>query len=188
MMMNNGQIINVQAYKHNGLLYRQWNGVKVLEVSPYMFVLFMYKTKVMEKSGQKWIVREPILWWFPKDSFFNTTGLIRASGTYFYTNIASPPIFEDGTLKFIDYDLDVKAYPRQKIKLVDKNEYEINKNKYNYPLCYQKKIEETIDEVFNKIKCSDGFFREDVVETYLHELIDAKLLPKKFAKNNIEKL
>ena len=47
------QIINVQAYKHDGTLYRQWNGVKVLEVSSFNVVLFMFKTKVAELSGQK---------------------------------------------------------------------------------------------------------------------------------------
>ena len=88
-----GQIINIQAYKHNGKLYRQWNGARVIEVSPEQVVLFMYKTKVKESKKQKWTIREPMLWWFPLDELFNTTAIIRKSGTYFYTNIASPPIF-----------------------------------------------------------------------------------------------
>lgn len=180
MRLMNGQIINVQAYKHNGKLYRQWNGVKVIEASPDRWVLFMYKSKVTEVSGQKWIVREPIIWWMPRDSFSNTTGLIRPSGTYFYTNLASPPIFEEGAIKFIDYDLDIKSYPDSPIKIVDVNEYERHKVKYNYPQKLQDIISKTTKKIVKQIEIKDEFFDEDVIDKYLEELEDSKLISKKF--------
>lgn len=180
--IQNGQIINVQGYKHDGTLYRQWNGVKVIEVSPHTLVLFLYKTKVKERGNQRWVVREPMIWWFPVDGFFNTTGLIRASGTHFYTNLASPPIFEDNTLKFIDYDLDVKAYPEVPVKVVDKREYEEHKVKYNYPESLIKKIDETVGDVLKMIKHNESYFDEDVVGTYLQSLIDNGMLAKKFER------
>ena len=181
MELINGQIINVQAYKHDGTLYRQWNGVKVIETSPECWVLFMYKTKVSEKSGQRWMVREPIIWWMPRESFSNTTGLIRPSGTFFYTNLASPPIFEDNTIKYIDYDLDIKAYPDAPIKVVDKNEYEKHKVMYNYPLDLQKIIEKTTDRIIKQIELNEEFFDEDVIDRYLEELAEEKLISKKFS-------
>ena len=182
MNIVNGQILNVQAYKHDGTLYRQWNGVKVIEASPERWVLFMFKTKVSEKSGQRWVVREPIIWWMDRESFSNTTGLIRPSGTYFYTNLASPPIYEDGVIKFIDYDLDIKAYPDSPIKIVDKGEYEAHKKQYAYPTKLQKIIEDTTEKIVKRIKIKDGFFDEDVIDRYLEDLLDAKLISKKFAK------
>lgn len=182
MNLINGQIVNVQAYKHNGTLYRQWNGVKVIEVSPSRWVLFMYKTKVSEKLGQRWIVREPIIWWMDKESFSNTTGLIRPSGTYFYTNLASPPIYEDQTIKFIDYDLDIKAYPDSPIKVVDKGEYEKHKVEYNYSKKLQTIIEKTTELIIKRIKLKEEFFDEDVIDRYLEELADEKLISKKFSK------
>ncbi|NQZ65619.1 MAG: DUF402 domain-containing protein [Mycoplasmatales bacterium] len=182
MKLINGSIINVQAYKHDGTLYRQWNGVKVLENSPEMITLFMYKTKVAEKWGQKWVVREPILWWFPKQEFYNTTGLIRPSGTYFYTNLASTPIFEDSTLKFIDYDLDIKAYPDSPIKVVDRKEYERNSKKFKYPKKLNNILKKTIYSTIKKIKIGEDFFDKDVVDRYLEDLVEAKLISKKIAK------
>ncbi len=182
MELINGQIINVQAYKHDGTLYRQWNGVKVLEISPEMITLFMYKTKVAEKSGQKWVVREPIIWWFPKYSFSNTTGLVRPSGTYFYTNLASPPLFEDQTIKFIDYDLDIKAYPDSPVKIVDKLEYERHTKLYNYPKKLDKIIRRNVKNTIKKIKLKEDFFDDDVVDRYIEDLIEAKLISKKIAK------
>lgn len=178
----NGQMVNVQAYKHDGTLYRQWNGVKVIEASPDRWVLFMYKTKVTELSGQRWIVREPIIWWMPRDSFSNTTGLIRPSGTHFYTNLASTPIFEEGAIKFIDYDLDVKAYPDSPIKVVDWNEYEKHKKEYNYPQKLQEIINRTVKRIIKKIQLKEEFFDEDLIDKYLEELADEKLISKKFSK------
>ena len=180
--IQNGQIINVQAYKHDGTLYRQWNGLKVIEISPLSLVLFMYKTKVKEKAGQRWVVREPVIWWFPTDSFYNTTGLIRQSGTHFYTNLASPPFFEDNTLKFIDYDLDIKAYPGTNVKVVDQREFEEHKVKYNYPQELIDKVNRTTSKVLKMIELHEAYFDEDVVETYLQNLIDNKMLAKKFDK------
>ena len=174
------QIINVQAYKHDGTLYRQWNGVKVLEVSSFNVVLFMFKTKVAELSGQKWIIREPIIWYMPLDRWFNTTCLIRNVGTYFYTNISSPPVFEDKTIKFIDYDLDIKSYPMKKTRTVDVKEYEHNSRKYKYSSKLKKIIENTVHEVKEIINKKDEFFNNEVIMSYLEDLIDLRLLPKKY--------
>lgn len=176
------QVVNVQAYKANGTLYRQWNGCKVLEASRDLIVLLMYKTKVAELNGQRWSVREPIIWYMPKDAFYNTTGLIRKSGTYFYTNIASPPFYEEGTIKFIDYDLDIKAYPGQKTKVVDKNEFEANRIKMGYSPKLVKILEETVDTVSRLIAYQEGFFDEDVIDTYIKELVNNKDLAKKLLK------
>lgn len=175
-----GKIVNVQAYKADGTLYRQWNGVKVLEVSPEQIVLFMFKTKVSEKMGQRWIVREPILWWMPRDKWFNTTGLIRKSGTHYYTNIASIPFYEDETIKFIDYDLDVKAYPDQKTKVVDRNEFIHHTAKYGYSDKLVRILEQTTKEVVRLINLEEGFFDRDVIDTYIKELIEKKDLSRKF--------
>lgn len=176
------QITNVQAYKQDGTLYRQWNGVKVIEVTPEYLVLFMYKTKVLEDNGQRWVIREPVLWYMPREQFFNTTGIIRKSGTYFYTNLASPPFFEDDTIKYIDYDLDIKAYPEQKVKLVDKNEYEDHKDKYNYSKELVEIIDRTVKRVMKLISFGEECFDEDVVDTYIKELVENKDLPKKMLK------
>ena len=174
-------IVNVQAYKHDGTLYRQWNGVKVIEISPISIVLLMYKTKVAEFGEQKWVIREPMLWFIPLDNrFFNTTALIRKSGIYYYTNIASPPIFEEGAIKYIDYDIDIKFYPNQKLKLVDVLEYEFHKKKFKYQKSLVEKIDKTTKDVFKMIKYRDEYFDFDVVDSYLRDLVDSKDLAKKF--------
>lgn len=181
----NGQMINVQAYKQDGTLYRQWNGVKVIEVSPEVIVTFMYKTKVVEKSGQHWIVREPIIWFFPIDDWYNTTALIRKGGIYFYTNLASKPLFEDNTMKFIDYDLDIKSYPGLTTKLVDKTEYENHKDKYSYSKRLIRIIDQTALHIMTLINNEDGFFSTDVINQYVRELVATKQISIKIGNDLI---
>ncbi len=171
-----GEIVDVQAFKHDGTLYRQWNGLKVIEASPFTTVLFAFKTKVAEDNGQRWIIREPMLWFFSQDDFFNTNVLLRESGSYFYTNLSSPFFFEDGTIKYIDYDLDVKMYPNKKTRVVDKEEYERHKIKMNYPQELIDKIDKTIKDVLVNIKHREGIFNYDVINTYVQQLKDQKML------------
>ena len=44
-------------------------------------------------------------------------------GICYYVNIASPTLYDDGFLKYIDYDLDVKLYPDGVERTLDENEY-----------------------------------------------------------------
>jgi hypothetical protein len=53
MKLKKGTIVNIQAYKHDGTLYRQYNGVKVIKCDLNECILFMYKTKVIENNKQK---------------------------------------------------------------------------------------------------------------------------------------
>lgn len=176
------QIINVQAYKHDGQLYRQWNGAKVVSLSNEEIILFLFKTKVKELKGQKWVVREPMLWWIPFEHFFNTTLLIREDGFYYYTNIASPPIFEDNTLKFIDYDLDIKIYPQIKTKLVDRKEFADNSKKLAYSDKLLKIIDQTIEDVFYLSNNNQAFFNKKTIDKLLKFLIENKYLTAKLYK------
>ena len=185
--LTNRSVINVQAYKHNGTLYRQWNGVQVIEINPSVVTLISFKTKVSEKKGQKWIVREPIIWWIDFKDFHNVTAIIRKSGLHYYINIASPPIFEDNTIKFIDYDLDIKKHPEKKLRVLDRNEYDVNKKKFKYPNKLQDIVEESLENVKKQINDGEGVFDDEFAYSYVQELIANKIISPKFALDEVIK-
>ena len=190
MNLKKGLIIDVQAYKHNGVLYRQWNGVKVIKSSLDEIILYMFKTKVKDKTKKNWSVREPIIWKFWKNEFYNSTSLLRDTGPHYYINLASPPIFENNTLKFIDYDLDIKKYPKSKIKIVDQKEFDKNKIILNYPNNLILKIKKTTEKLFEKLRKKEGFFDKNKIKNFYKEIIEEKLLSKKYWKktNFIKKI
>ena len=182
MNLKKGLIINVQAYKHNGTLYKQWNGVKVIKCSPNELVLYMFKTKVKEKNQKTWSIKEPVIWKFWRNEFYNSTSLLRDNGPYYYVNLASPPVFENNTLKFIDYDLDIKKYPQTKIKIVDQKEFDKNKVNLNYPKNLIQKIIITTEIIFQKLKNKEGFFDKEKIKYFYKKVLEEKLLSKKYWK------
>ncbi|WAM02954.1 DUF402 domain-containing protein [Mycoplasmopsis cynos] len=61
-------------------------------------------------------------------------------GKSYYINLSSYPIFEDRTIKFIDYDLDLKSYPTKELQIVDKEEFNENSRYYGYSKLTKTKI------------------------------------------------
>ena len=46
--------------------------------------------------------------------------------------MATPCVVDEGVIKYIDYDLDLVKTVKNEIKVLDEDEYKINKEKYQY--------------------------------------------------------
>ncbi|MCU4706376.1 DUF402 domain-containing protein [Mycoplasma sp. CSL7503-lung] len=174
-----GQMVNIQAYKHNGKLYRQWSNAKIIFHNKRHIVLSLKGTRVVEtsKNYKGWKYKEDAIWFFPKDSLYNTIVLIkRKLGYSYYTNLASRPIFEDNTIKFIDYDLDIKSYPNRDLQIVDKEEFKENSKLYNYPEQLKKDIYNELTEVITLYNKDEYFFNEGIIAYYLELMLKDKLI------------
>ena len=79
-----------------------------------------------------WKTKEPAIMYFFKDKWFNVIAQLKKDGIYYYCNIASPFIIEEGTIKYIDYDLDLRIFPSGDYKVLDKGEYKYHKRIMNY--------------------------------------------------------
>lgn len=130
------RIINIQAYKYNGFLYRQWTNGRVIS-NTFSHIVVSLKGSIVKKYGVKpWRLVEPTIFVFPKKSMHNLI-ITHKPGSHFqyryYINLASDFIFEDNTIKFIDFDLDIKIYNKKTFEIVDRHEFHENKIKMNYP-------------------------------------------------------
>ena len=81
--------------------------------------------------------------------------------------MASPIIIEDNTIKYIDYDLDVKVFTGGAFKVVDKNEYNYHKNKYKYPKEIDYIIKEQLNDLINEIRKKNKYFNNDEIENWV---------------------
>ena len=136
-----GDILKIQCYKHNGQIYRNWDETVVLEVNDSFIVCANNAVRVTEIDGRKWTTKEPAILFFYKNKWFNIISQFKKNGIYYYCNIATPYIIEDKTIKYIDYDLDLRVFPDKTFRVLDRGEYEYHKNKMNYS--------EEIDKVVN---------------------------------------
>lgn len=133
--MNNlevGDCLQIQCYKHNKKIHRSWDKAIVLDIQEDYIVLGDNKALVIEADGSFWKTKEPAILYFFKDRWYNIIVQLKKNGIYYYCNIASPYIIEDQTVKYIDYDLDLRVFPNGSYKILDRMEYQYHKKVMHY--------------------------------------------------------
>jgi len=160
------EIVQIHSYKHNGEIHRAWNEATILEKTDDHIVVANNHTKVVESDGRSWYTREPAICYFTKEHWFNVIGMFRKDGLYFYCNLSSPFLFEEGTIKYVDYDLDVKVFPNFSYKLLDRDEYDSHRKEMHYPKEVEKIIEAELAILFKLIQERQGPFRPDFMKSY----------------------
>lgn len=132
-----GQYIHIQSFKHDGSLHRTWTMGMVISTESQCWTIVTNKSWVIESDGRTWLTREPALWFFYPDHWFNICAMIRRDGIYYYCNLASPSLYDGEALKYIDYDLDYKLYPDGRYMLLDQDEFDARIVSMHYPKSIQ---------------------------------------------------
>ncbi|QJR43871.1 DUF402 domain-containing protein [Mycoplasma miroungirhinis] len=168
-LSKNKEYLNIQSFKYDGTLYRQYNGVKLIDNWKDYVVFLMVKTKVAEVSIN-WVVNEPTLFIFSKNHFFNVTILITDDQKFVYVNLASPFYIENKIVKYIDFDLDIKTKLHNDFNVIDWNDFKNNIIKYKYPKELIYKIYDEIDYLHLLFNSKEDFFNETNINKYFNKL------------------
>lgn len=166
-----GDVLKIQCYKHNGQIYRNWDETLVIEVNDNYIVCANNRVKVTEIDGRKWTTKEPAILFFYKDKWFNIISQFKKNGIYYYCNIASPYVIEDNTIKYIDYDLDLRVFPDGTFRVLDKGEYEYHKEKMHYSDEIDKIVNVELNNLINIYKEKQGPFDYDYLKKYYNMYI-----------------
>ena len=130
--LQTGDRLQIQCYKHNGKIHRCWDEAVILDIKKDYIVFGNEKTLVTEAQGNTWRTKEPAVMYFFKNKWYNIIVQLKKTGITYYCNIATPFIIEEGTIKYIDYDLDLRIFPNGSFKILDKEEYKKKKKKMHY--------------------------------------------------------
>lgn len=169
-----GQKYQIQCYKHNGKIHRAWDEAVVLDIKKDYIVFGNNKTKVTESEGTTWRTKEPAIMYFFRDKWYNVISQMKKDGIYYYCNIATPYIIEEGTIKYIDYDLDLRIFPKGEYKILDKLEYQYHKKKMNYSNELDIVINSAMKELINDYLRNSITFSEENNKNYLNKYISIK--------------
>ena len=156
--MDIGKKFIIQSYKHDGSIHRSWDEAVLLDETDDYLVFGNNKTKVTESDGRSWNTKEEAILYFYKNNWFNIIGQLKKDGIYYYCNIASPFILEDGAIKYIDYDLDLRVFPNGTYKVLDKGEYKYHKSRMNYPDDLDLVLKNELNVLINMHKKGDKAF------------------------------
>ena len=165
-----GDKLQIHCYKHDGTFHRTCDEATILDIKDDVLVCANYKTKITENSGQgkyhKYFTKEPAIMFFYKDNWFNIIGQMKTKGLFYYCNIASPYIIDDGIIKYIDYDLDLRVFPDGAFKVLDRNEYRYNKKRMHYSEDLEKVIEHELSRLIEMKKWGIGPFDKNKIKYY----------------------
>lgn len=156
-----GDKLHIQCYKHNSKIHRSWDEAVVLDIKKDYIVFGNNKTKVTEAEGNVWRTNEPAIMYFFKDKWYNIIAQLKRDGIYYYCNIATPFIIEDGTIKYIDYDLDLRIFPSGEYKILDQLEYQYHKKIMNYSEDLDLVINSAMNELISSYNNKDVMFDSD---------------------------
>ena len=161
-----GRRYQIHGYKHDGKIHRAWDEAVLLEIHDDYLIFGNEKTKVTESDGRTWRTKEPaVLYFFYKD-WYNIIGQYKKTGIYYYCNIASPFILEENTIKYIDYDLDLRVFPDGSFKVLDRGEYKYHKKLMNYPEVLDKILKSELTKLIDLARTKEGAFKYGEVERY----------------------
>ena len=161
-----GKKYQIHGYKHNHKIHRTWDEAVLLEIHDDYLIFGNSKTKVTESDGRVWYTKEPAVLYFFKDKWFNIIGQLKENGIYYYCNIASPYIIEEGTIKYIDYDLDLRVFPDGSFKVLDRGEYKYHKKLMNYSDTLDKILKDELSSLIEMVRKKKLAFTPGVIEEY----------------------
>ena len=174
MIPQQGSYISIYSFKHDGHIRRNWDQGFVLESDEKHYVVVTNKTWVWDDDGNHWFTREPALCYFYTDRWYNVIAMLRETGIYYYCNLASPSLYDEEGIKYIDYDLDYKIYPDGKIDLLDRKEYEQHRKEMEYPeeidIIMKKYLSSILDDVHSQRVPFNREYNEEMFTRYLREL------------------
>lgn len=159
--MKIGDKLQIQCYKHNGKIHRAWDEAVVLDIKKDYIVFGNNKTLVTEAEGTVWQTKEPAVMYFFKDRWYNIITQLKKDGIYYYCNIATPFIIEENTIKYIDYDLDLRIFPSGEYKILDKMEYKYHKRLMKYSSDLDIVIQHAMTELIDYYKTKPIMFSKE---------------------------
>ena len=166
MKIKIGDTLVIHCYKHNGMIHKSWKSAVVLEVNDDFIVLGNENVLVTKQDGRTWHTKEPAIMFFYKKRWFNIIAQIKSDGIFYYCNIASPFLIDDGALKYIDYDLDLRVFNDGAFKILDRNEYNYHKKLMNYPKEIDDILKDQLTELINLVIEKKIPFDKETIEYY----------------------
>ena len=161
-----GNKYQIHSYKHDGTIHRAWDEAILLEEQDDFLIFGNDRTLVTESDGRTWKTKEPAILFFYKKRWFNVISQKKSDGIYYYCNMASPYILEDNTIKYIDYDLDLRVFSDNSYKVLDKSEYKYHKEKMKYTDEIDKILTEELKDLISIAKNKKDAFDKEYIEKY----------------------
>ena len=167
-----GQRLSVHCYKHNGKIHRTWDEVIILDETKDCLICGNNKVKITESDGRSHKTKETAIIFFFKKRWFHITAQFKPNGLYYKADMASPYLIDNGIIKYIDYDLDLKVFPDGEFRVLDRNEYKYHKKIMKYSENLDLILQSELTELINMKRAEVGPFNKNIAQKYYEKYIE----------------
>lgn len=174
MTYKKGDKFDIHCYKHNGRLHKVWDEALYIGEDKEYIVFANENALVTTDEGKNWRTKEPAIMLFSKKNWFNIIGQIKQDGIYYYCNLASPYIIENKTIKYIDYDLDLRVFNDGSFKVLDRGEYRYHKRIMHYSKEIDSILKNELTELINIVRKKEYPFDRESIKKYYQIYIKVK--------------
>lgn len=165
--------IKIIAKKHDASFHRSWQENTLLSNNESAIIGVNNRTKVIHSDFSTMMTKNRALFYFPKNKWFNIIHIDKAKNPYYYCNISSPIKMQNKDLIYIDYDIDITVDKNYNYKILDMDDYEVNRSLYNYSDELEEQLNKSLEELIHIIKNKQLIFSNKELE-YYYNLYEVK--------------
>lgn len=152
--MSVGSDIDVRVFKADGTLYRSWRStVEELDTQKIVVVTPIGRRVVGPGGGwtTRWDGRE--FYWFERP--YNLIEVYEPGGRLreLYSHIASPARLEDGSITYVDHELDVVLKPGKMPVLEDEDDFAEAADRFGYSSAFRNACYEAAKVAMSLLSC-----------------------------------
>jgi len=164
--MDKNKKYSIHCYKHNGKIDRISGEAIVLDETDDYIVCANNRVKLTEHDGTSHRTKEIAIIFFYKNEWFNVLAQLKKYGLFYYCNIASPFVIDGNIIKYIDYDLDLRIFPDETFKVLDKNEYKFHKSTMRYSSEIDTIVQYSLKKLMKMKEKNEGPFNKELIKKY----------------------
>jgi len=147
-------LIEVRAYKYDGVLHRSWAAELLRREGPLVVLDAKFPEEIVHDLLGTIATGTQSLEYYWLDRWYNIFRFARPDGQLrnYYCNVNVPATFDGETLSYVDLDLDILVDPDFSYKVLDVEDFESNVLRYGYTEKVQSKARQALDELVRMIE------------------------------------
>lgn len=142
-------LITVRSFKYDGTEHRRWPARVVRHDSSLIELDATFEEEIRHALLGTIAPGTQSIEYYWLDRWYNVFRFLEPAGRLlnYYCNVNVPPVFDGRLLSYIDLDLDILVAPDLSYSILDRDEFETNAARFNYPPEILRRAVQALDEL-----------------------------------------
>lgn len=144
-----GERFIVRVLKYDGTTYRSWHA-QLREIRDQLLILDAeFDADVQHESLGEIPKGTRTIEYYWLDRWYNVFQFLEDDGRtkLFYCNINTPPVVEEGVVRYVDLDIDLLVKPDLSYEVLDLEEFYTNAQRYGYSDELKKRAQAAVEDL-----------------------------------------